>query len=60
MSRETRLKLREEVRDVFTHAYGGYMECAFPAGELLPLSCGPGYMDLAKVTCTAKSYSSHL
>lgn len=50
MSRETRLRLREEVRDMFIHAYDGYMEYAFPAGELLPLSCRPGYMNLAKVS----------
>ena len=30
---------REEARDMFYHAYNAYMEKAFPADELMPLSC---------------------
>ncbi|KAJ7979950.1 alpha-1,2-Mannosidase [Quillaja saponaria] len=32
--------LRDEVRDMFYHAFNGYMEHAFPLDELRPLSCG--------------------
>ncbi|GAB2266099.1 Alpha-mannosidase I mns4 [Dionaea muscipula] len=31
--------LRDEVREMFYHAYYGYMEHAFPLDELRPLSC---------------------
>lgn len=34
---------------MFVHAYDGYMEHAFPGGELLPLSCGSGQLHLVKV-----------
>lgn len=30
---------RDEARDMFYHAYHAYMENAFPADELMPLSC---------------------
>jgi mannosidase alpha-like ER degradation enhancer 3 len=30
---------REEARDMFYHGYNAYMENAFPADELMPLSC---------------------
>ena len=30
---------REEVREMFFHAYNNYMEHAFPLDELLPLEC---------------------
>ena len=30
---------RDEARDMFYHAYNAYMENAFPADELMPLSC---------------------
>ena len=33
-------ELREEVREMFTHAYDGYMRCAFPKDELKPITCG--------------------
>ncbi|KAJ4792438.1 hypothetical protein LUZ62_043684 [Rhynchospora pubera] len=32
-------QLRDEVRDMFYHAFNGYMEHAFPLDELRPLSC---------------------
>ena len=31
--------LKEEARDMFYHAYDAYMDNAFPADELMPLSC---------------------
>ncbi|XP_065161139.1 ER degradation-enhancing alpha-mannosidase-like protein 3 [Atheta coriaria] len=39
MSQEERIQLREEARDMFYHAYRAYMENAYPADELMPLSC---------------------
>ncbi|KAF4347942.1 hypothetical protein G4B88_014949 [Cannabis sativa] len=33
-------QLRDEVREMFYHAFDGYMENAFPLDELRPLSCG--------------------
>eukprot|EP01059_Diplonema_ambulator_P000627 TRINITY_DN10517_c0_g1_i7.p1 TRINITY_DN10517_c0_g1~~TRINITY_DN10517_c0_g1_i7.p1 ORF type:complete len:1287 (+),score=215.01 TRINITY_DN10517_c0_g1_i7:41-3901(+) len=32
--------LKDEVREMFTHAWEGYLEYAFPADELKPMSCG--------------------
>lgn len=32
--------LRDEVREMFYHAFDGYMDHAFPRDELKPLSCG--------------------
>eukprot|EP00095_Tigriopus_kingsejongensis_P009960 maker-scaffold17_size721972-snap-gene-1.25 protein:Tk09960 transcript:maker-scaffold17_size721972-snap-gene-1.25-mRNA-1 annotation:"er degradation-enhancing alpha-mannosidase-like 3" len=39
MSNEERRQLRDESRDMFYHAYNAYLENAFPADELMPLSC---------------------
>jgi len=39
LQREERRALREEVRDLFTHAWDNYMEHAFPKDVLLPMSC---------------------
>ncbi|GBG76786.1 hypothetical protein CBR_g23002 [Chara braunii] len=39
ISRDEILELREEVREMFYHAYNGYMDHAFPLDELRPLSC---------------------
>ncbi|KAM8715821.1 hypothetical protein ACLKA7_002808 [Drosophila subpalustris] len=39
MSNKERAELREESRDMFYHAYNAYMENAYPADELMPLSC---------------------
>ncbi|XP_021917509.1 ER degradation-enhancing alpha-mannosidase-like protein 3 isoform X2 [Zootermopsis nevadensis] len=36
---EEREELKEEARDMFYHAYRAYMENAYPADELMPLSC---------------------
>lgn len=33
----------EESRDMFYHAYNAYMENAYPADELMPLSCKGRY-----------------
>eukprot|EP00005_Dracoamoeba_jomungandri_P003289 CAMPEP_0174254540 /NCGR_PEP_ID=MMETSP0439-20130205/3853_1 /TAXON_ID=0 /ORGANISM="Stereomyxa ramosa, Strain Chinc5" /LENGTH=787 /DNA_ID=CAMNT_0015336175 /DNA_START=45 /DNA_END=2408 /DNA_ORIENTATION=+ len=43
MGREERLSLREEVREMFFHAYDSYMEYAFPADELKPIRCEGRY-----------------
>ncbi|XP_077302414.1 ER degradation enhancer, mannosidase alpha-like 2 isoform X2 [Arctopsyche grandis] len=43
MPNEERLSLREETRDMFYHAYHAYMENAYPADELMPLSCKGRY-----------------
>lgn len=40
---EDRIKLREEVREMFYHAYRAYMDYAYPADELMPLSCKGRY-----------------
>lgn len=37
---------REEARDMFYHAYRAYMENAYPADELMPLSCTGRYRGL--------------
>ncbi|XP_004929872.2 ER degradation-enhancing alpha-mannosidase-like protein 3 [Bombyx mori] len=39
MSKAERLSLRDESRQMFYHAYHAYMENAYPADELMPLSC---------------------
>nr|CAD7393192.1 unnamed protein product [Timema cristinae] len=39
MSGLEREQLKEEARDMFYHAYRAYMENAYPADELMPLSC---------------------
>ncbi|CAK9783494.1 unnamed protein product [Cutaneotrichosporon oleaginosum] len=40
-----RAALREEVRDMFHHAFTGYMTFAYPADELRPISCAPLHRD---------------
>eukprot|EP00051_Salpingoeca_urceolata_P022994 m.384968 g.384968 ORF g.384968 m.384968 type:complete len:794 (+) comp20050_c6_seq4:476-2857(+) len=40
MSASQRLRLRNEVVEMFDHAYTSYMVHAFPADELMPLTCG--------------------
>lgn len=37
--------LKEESKDMFYHAYRAYMENAYPADELMPLSCKGRYKD---------------
>lgn len=39
MTTKDRIDLRDEARDMFYHAYNAYLENAFPADELMPLSC---------------------
>ncbi|XP_028818968.1 ER degradation-enhancing alpha-mannosidase-like protein 3 isoform X2 [Denticeps clupeoides] len=39
MSREERHKLRDQVVEMFDHAYQSYMDHAYPADELMPLTC---------------------
>ncbi|XP_028179121.1 ER degradation-enhancing alpha-mannosidase-like protein 3 isoform X2 [Ostrinia furnacalis] len=39
MTKAERLMLREEARSMFYHAYDAYMYNAYPADELMPLSC---------------------
>lgn len=36
---------REEAREMFYHAYDSYMIHAYPADELMPLSCRGRYRD---------------
>ncbi|KAF2879152.1 hypothetical protein ILUMI_27004, partial [Ignelater luminosus] len=46
MLKRERLALRDEARDMFYHAYRAYMENAYPADELMPLSCAGRYRGL--------------
>ena len=39
MTNERKRELKEEARDMFYHGYNAYMENAYPADELMPLSC---------------------
>ncbi|XP_063056749.1 ER degradation-enhancing alpha-mannosidase-like protein 3 isoform X2 [Engraulis encrasicolus] len=39
MTREERQKLRDQVVEMFDHAYRNYMDHAYPADELMPLTC---------------------
>ena len=39
MSEKEVIELREESKDMFYHAYNAYLFNAFPADELMPLSC---------------------
>ncbi|MEQ2306025.1 ER degradation-enhancing alpha-mannosidase-like protein 3 [Ameca splendens] len=39
MSREEKQKLRNQVVEMFDHAYQNYMDHAYPADELMPLTC---------------------
>ncbi|XP_017475732.1 PREDICTED: ER degradation-enhancing alpha-mannosidase-like protein 3 isoform X2 [Rhagoletis zephyria] len=43
MSRKERNDLRNEAREMFYHAYRAYMDNAYPADELMPLSCSGRY-----------------
>ncbi|XP_018782736.1 PREDICTED: ER degradation-enhancing alpha-mannosidase-like protein 3 isoform X3 [Bactrocera latifrons] len=43
MSRKERVELRNEAKDMFYHAYRAYMDNAYPADELMPLSCKGRY-----------------
>lgn len=39
MSKEEKQGLMENAKEMFYHAYNNYMEHAYPADELMPLSC---------------------
>ncbi|KAJ8395872.1 hypothetical protein AAFF_G00027550 [Aldrovandia affinis] len=39
MSVEEKTKIRGQIVEMFDHAYGSYMKYAYPADELMPLSC---------------------
>ncbi|XP_029001621.1 ER degradation-enhancing alpha-mannosidase-like protein 3 isoform X2 [Betta splendens] len=39
MSREEKRKLKNQVVEMFDHAYKNYMDHAYPADELMPLTC---------------------
>lgn len=43
MSNKERHELKEEAREMFYHAYNAYMNNAYPADELMPLSCAGRY-----------------
>ncbi|XP_055594494.1 ER degradation-enhancing alpha-mannosidase-like protein 3 [Uranotaenia lowii] len=43
MSNKERNELKEEAREMFYHAYEAYMDKAYPADELMPLSCTGRY-----------------
>ena len=45
MSAEEKLSFSEQSKEMFYHAYKSYMENAFPADELMPLSCKGRYRD---------------
>ena len=40
-----RQALKNESRDMFYHAYRSYIKHAYPADELMPLSCSGRYRD---------------
>ncbi|CAG0897965.1 unnamed protein product [Cyprideis torosa] len=43
LSATKRVKLRNEAKEMFYHAYKSYMDKAYPADELMPLSCRGRY-----------------
>ena len=43
--------LREEAREMFYHAYNGYMKHSFPQGELQPLTCNGGDFSFSEIPC---------
>lgn len=45
ISREEKMLLKEEAKEMFYHAYRSYMVNAYPADELMPLSCKGRYRD---------------
>ncbi|XP_023211642.1 ER degradation-enhancing alpha-mannosidase-like protein 3 [Centruroides sculpturatus] len=45
MSRDERNRLKEQAREMFYHAYNSYMKNAYPADELMPLSCKGRFRD---------------
>ncbi|KAG6580370.1 ER degradation-enhancing alpha-mannosidase-like protein [Phytophthora cinnamomi] len=49
MEGEERKALAKTVRDMFYHAYNGYLKHAFPQDDLLPLSCRGGEFELGRL-----------
>ncbi|KAG7396220.1 hypothetical protein PHYBOEH_002600 [Phytophthora boehmeriae] len=49
MGNEEREALAHTVRDMFYHAYNGYLTHAFPQDDLLPLSCRGGEFELGRL-----------
>ncbi|XP_076352993.1 ER degradation-enhancing alpha-mannosidase-like protein 3 [Tachypleus tridentatus] len=45
MSKDERNRLKEKSREMFYHAYKSYLNHAYPADELMPLSCKGRYRD---------------
>ncbi|ELT95927.1 hypothetical protein CAPTEDRAFT_219288 [Capitella teleta] len=45
MSLAEKRVLREKTKEMFQHAYGSYMDNAYPADELMPLSCKGRYRE---------------
>jgi mannosidase alpha-like ER degradation enhancer 3 len=43
MTLEEKSQLRLQVLNMFKHAFGSYMKYAYPADELMPLSCKGRY-----------------
>ncbi|KAL4609380.1 ER degradation-enhancing alpha-mannosidase-like protein 3 [Arapaima gigas] len=39
MTPEEKSRVRDQIVEMFDHAYGSYMKYAYPADELMPLSC---------------------
>ncbi|XP_034565877.1 ER degradation-enhancing alpha-mannosidase-like protein 3 isoform X2 [Notolabrus celidotus] len=39
MTPEEKIAIRDQIIEMFDHAYGSYMKYAYPADELMPLSC---------------------
>ncbi|XP_050948196.1 ER degradation-enhancing alpha-mannosidase-like protein 3 [Labeo rohita] len=39
MTAEEKSKIRDQILEMFDHAYNSYMDYAYPADELMPLSC---------------------
>ncbi|GIY24115.1 hypothetical protein CDAR_579061 [Caerostris darwini] len=46
MSAEEKDNVKEQVKEMFYHAYQSYMDHAYPADELMPLSCKGRYRDI--------------
>ncbi|KAH7488208.1 hypothetical protein KRP22_009152 [Phytophthora ramorum] len=49
MEEDERHALTKTVRDMFYHAYNGYLTHAFPQDDLLPLSCRGGEFELGRL-----------
>ena len=50
MPKHERIQYREAVREMFQHAYDGYLEHGYPESELRPTSCVGGPFELCKLS----------